>query len=248
MLGSSDSISEANVVLNTAVADELKQFADLLENASDFEKELHALIKKVVTEHDRIIFNGNGYDDAWRFEAEQRGLLNLKSTPDALPYLLHQKNIDLFTSHKVYSEEELRARFEILSEKYSKIINIEALTMLDMVNKDILPAESRYIHELALTANAKRELDTLISCDYEEELVKELSKLASAVFAKKKELENDMIEANDCEDAAELARFSKDRIFARMTELRILVDELEIKTGASYWPYPSYGDILFSVK
>ncbi len=248
MLGSSDSISECNVVLNTAVAESLRQFADELEASDDREKALHDLIRRVVTDHSRIIFNGNGYDAAWRFEAEKRGLCNLKSTPDALAHFLDEKNVALFTSHKVYSEEEMRARCEIMNENYSKIINIEALAMLDMVNKDILPAESRYIHELADTANAKAALAVTVACDYETELVKELSSLESAVYAKKKELESDMIAANDCEDSASLARFSRDRIVADMTQLRILVDELEMKTDAKCWPYPSYGSILFSVK
>ena len=155
MLGSSSSVSCTNVVLNTAVAEELKQFADELEGAANFEEALHELIKKTVTDHKRIIFNGNGYDDAWIAEAEKRGLLNLRSTPECLPYSLHEKNMKLFISHKVYSETEMRARYEILSENYCKIINIEALTMIDMAKKDILPAVSKYSHELSDTVIAK---------------------------------------------------------------------------------------------
>ncbi len=248
MLGSSNTISNANVVLNTAVAEVLRQFADVLENADDFDAELHNLIRNTISQHKRIIFNGNGYDDAWIFEAEKRGLLNMKTTPDALPSLIAEKNIELFTTHKVYSVEELNARYEILSENYCKIINIEALTMLDMVNKDILPAVSSYTHELAETALAKKSLCADIPCDYETEIVKELSSLSSAVFSKKKELECHMIEALECGCNTELAAFSKDKILSCMTELRILVDELETKTDASFWPYPSYGDILFSIK
>lgn len=248
MLGSSNTISNANVIINTAVAEELKQFADVLENTDSFELSLHELIKKTVSEHKRIIFNGNGYDDAWLFEAEKRGLLNLKTTPEALPYLISEKNIALFTAHKVYSVEELKARYEILSENYCKIINIEALTMLDMVNKDILPAVSRYSHELANAAVAKKTLCSDVSCDYEIEIVKELSGLNNAVFSKKKELEEYMIQAADCNGNTELAMFSKDKILMCMTELRILVDELETKTDSKFWPYPSYGEILFSVK
>ena len=248
MLGSSDSISECNVVLNTAVAESLRQFADELENAPDREKTLHDLIKRVVTDHSRIIFNGNGYDAAWREEAGRRGLCNLVSTPDAVAHYLDQKNVDLFTSHKVYSEEEMRARCEIMYDNYSKIVNIEALAMLDMVNKEILPAESRYIHELAETANAKRAVAGSVDCDYETELVRELSALESGLFAKKKELEADVVAANECADSASLARFTRDRIVDCMTQIRGIVDELEMKTDASVWPYPSYGSILFSVK
>ncbi len=248
MLGSSNTISNANVVLNTAVAEELRLFADELEKAENFDAALHELIKKTISQHKRIIFNGNGYDDAWIFEAEKRGLLNMKTTPDALPSLLNEKNIALFTQHKVYSVEELNARYEILSENYCKVINIEALTMLDMVNKDIMPAVSSYTRELAESALAKKSLCKDISCDYETEIVKELSALNSAVFAKKKELEGYMIEALECADNTQLAVFSKDKILLCMTELRILVDELETKTDSGFWPYPSYGDILFSVK
>ena len=248
MLGSSDSISECNVVLNTAVSEVLRQFADELEAAEDREKTLHDLIKRVVTEHGRIIFNGNGYDAAWQQEAERRGLQNLRSTPDALERYLDDKNIALFTSHKVYSEEEMRARCEIMAENYSKSVNIEALAMLDMVNKDILPAVSRYIHELAATANAKKSLAGSVDCDYETELVRELSALESRLFARKKELEADVIAANDCPDSAALARFTRDRIVDCMAQIRTIVDELEMKTDAQVWPYPSYGSILFSVK
>ncbi len=248
MLGSSNTISNANVVLNTAVAEVLRQFADVLENADDLETELHDLIKKTISDHKRIIFNGNGYDDAWIFEAEKRGLLNMKTTPDALPSLIADKNIELFTTHKVYSVEELKARYEILSENYCKVINIEALTMLDMVNKDILPAVSGFTKTLADSALLKKTLSAEINCDYETELTKELSSLTAAVFSKKKELEGYMIEALECTDATALAQFSKNNILNAMTELRILVDELETKTDASMWPYPSYSEILFSVK
>ena len=170
MLGSSSSVSCTNVVLNTAVAEELKQFADELEGAANFEEALHELIKKTVTDHKRIIFNGNGYDDAWIAEAEKRGLLNLRSTPECLPYSLHEKNMKLFVSHKVYSETEMRARYEILSENYCKIINIEALTMIDMAKKDILPAVSKYSHELSDTVIAKAACGDIES-GYEKELL-----------------------------------------------------------------------------
>ena len=181
MLGSSSSVSCTNVVLNTAVAEELKQFADELEGAANFEEALHELIKKTVTDHKRIIFNGNGYDDSWITEAEKRGLLNLRSTPECLPYSLHEKNMKLFISHKVYSETEMRARYEILSETYCKIINIEALTMIDMAKKDILPAVSKYSHELSDTVIAKAACGDIES-GYEKELLAKVSKLNTAAY------------------------------------------------------------------
>ena len=248
MLGSADSVSECNVVLNTSVAEELRQFADELENAENFETSLHALIKRVISEHRRIIFNGNGYDESWLFEAEKRGLLNLKSTPDCLPYLLHEKNVKLFTSHKVYSEEELKARYEILTGNYSKIIGIETLTLLDMVNKDILPAVARFCGDISDSALAKKSLLPSADCRYEEMLVRDLSELSGAVFAKKMELEELVAAESDCADNTSSAVFCKDKLIPCMTELRILIDEAETKTDASYWPYPSYGEILFSVK
>lgn len=248
MLGSSESVSEANVVLNTAVAEELRQFADKLEESSDFERDLHDIIKTVISEHKRIIFNGNGYDSSWITEAESRGLLNLKSTPDALPYLISDKNIKLYTSHKVYSAEELFARCEILSENYYKVINIEALTMLDMVNKDILPCESNFIKSLCDNYNAKISVSNDIDHSYEEELIKDLSTTSGQLYKKKKELELSMLKVAEIEDINELIRFCKDTIFVCMTELRTLVDDLEMKTPSSVWPYPSYGEILFSVK
>ena len=250
MLGSSESVSEANTVLNTAVAEELRQFADVLEGLSgeEFDKALHELIKKVISGHKRIIFNGNGYNADWVAEAEKRGLFNLKSTPDALPCLISPKNIALYTSHKVYSEEELNARYEILVENYSKVINIEALTMTDMVNKDILPAVSAFACSLAKTLEKKKAVASDIPCVYETELLKDISSLSDAVYNKVKDLEANMLCCADCSDSTALAKYSRDNVFSLMTELRILVDELETKTSSAYWPYPSYADILFSVK
>lgn len=247
MLGSSSSVSCTNVVLNTAVAEELRQFADILETADDFEESLHELIKKTIVEHKRIIFNGNGYDDKWIAEAEKRGLLNLKSTPDCLPYSLHEKNIKLFTKHKVYTETEMRSRYEILSENYSKVINIEALTMLDMAKKDILPSVSLYSHELSDTIVAKKACGD-VDCSYEQDLLKKVSKLTGTAYKKVAALQDAVLKAKDITDNTELARFSKDSLFAAMSELRITVDELETCVAAEYWPYPSYGELLFSVK
>ena len=248
MLGSSDSVSEANVVLNTSVAEELRQFADELESAADLESALHSLIKRVISEHKRIIFNGNGYDEAWLFEAEKRGLLNLRTTPDCLPYLVKEKNVDLFTRHRVYSEAELHARYEILTENYCKMIGIESLTMLDMVNKDILPSVAKFTGELSDEALAKKALLPSADCRYEETVVRELSELTGAIYAKKTELEKLIAAESDCADSTATAVFCKEKLIPCMTELRILIDETETKTDASYWPYPSYGETLFSVK
>lgn len=247
MLGSFSSVSCTNVVLNTAVAEELKQFADTLESAGDFEESLHELIKKTITEHKRIIFNGNGYDDAWIAEAEKRGLLNLRSTPECLPYSVHEKNLKLFTSHKVYSETEMRARYEILSENYCKTINIEALTMIDMAKKDILPAVSKYSHELSDTIIAKAACGDVDST-YEKELLAKISKLNATAYKKVQKLEEAALKAKEIDDTTELSMFYKDSVFAAMSELRITVDELETMVPATSWPYPSYGDMLFSVK
>ncbi len=247
MLGSSSSVSCTNVVLNTAVAEELKQFADELEGAANFEEALHELIKKTVTDHKRIIFNGNGYDDAWIAEAEKRGLLNLRSTPECLPYSLHEKNMKLFISHKVYSETEMRARYEILSENYCKIINIEALTMIDMAKKDILPAVSKYSHELSDTVIAKAACGDIES-GYEKELLAKVSKLTTAAYKKTEKLEQAVLKAKEISETQELSMYYKDAVFAAMSELRITVDELETMVPADIWPYPSYGDMLFSVK
>ena len=247
MLGSSSSVSCTNVVLNTAVAEELKQFADELEGAANFEEALHELIKKTITDHKRIIFNGNGYDDAWIAEAEKRGLLNLRSTPECLPYSLHEKNMKLFISHKVYSETEMRARYEILSENYCKIINIEALTMIDMAKKDILPAVSKYSHELSDTVIAKAACGDIES-GYEKELLAKVSKLNTAAYKKTEKLEQAVLKAKEISETQELSMYYKDAVFAAMSELRITVDELETVVPADIWPYPSYGDMLFSVK
>ena len=248
MLGSAASISGANVVLNTAVAESLRQYADILENSKDFENDLHELIKSVIAKHKRIIFNGNGYDDAWIEEAERRGLLNLKSTPDCVPYYLAEKNVDLFTRHKIYTPVELHSRYEIKLDGYCKVLHIEALTMLDMVWKDILPAVSAYSKKLADTALAKKSLSDSIDCSFETELAAKISTLTAEAVKKTQALEYAVMDVKNYEDTLELARFYKDTVFAAMNELRIVVDELETHTAAEYWPYPSYGDILFSVK
>ena len=248
MLGSSASISCANTVLNTSVAEELKQFADELEGKEDFENALHELIKRVISEHKRIIFNGDGYDESWVKEAEKRGLLNLKTTPDALKHLLEKKNIDLFTSHGVYTTTELEARHEVLLENYVKIVNIEALTMLDMAHKDILPAMSAYSKELADAALEKKKLSEDIDTTYETETVKALGNLLGNTYSNVKKLESDLYTAKSITSSVELADYYKDFILADMSALRASADEMETMASSEKWPYPSYGDLLFGVR
>ena len=248
MLGSSASISCANTVLNTSVAEELKQFADELEGKEDFETALHELIKRTIKEHKRIIFNGDGYDESWVKEAEKRGLLNLKTTPDALKHLLEKKNIDLFTSHGVYTTTELEARHEVLLENYVKIVNIEALTMLDMAHKDILPAMSAYSKELADAALEKKKLSEDIDTTYETETVKALGNLLGNTYSNVKKLEADLYTAKSITSSVELADYYKDFILADMSALRASADEMETMASSEKWPYPSYGDLLFGVR
>jgi len=245
MLGSSASISDTNTVLNTAVAEVLRQFADRLEAASDFEQELHDLIRDTVIAHKRIIFNGNGYDDAWIREAESRGLENLVSTPDCVPCLLREKNVELFTSHKVFSKAELESRREIMLENYSKVLRIEALTMLDMCRKDVLPAVSEYITSLSAAALAKQQLG--IDTTFELETAKALSDLLTDAYHKTQSLA-DAVDCAGFSSSLHRARHYRDHVFTVMNALRSVVDKMETLTSNKYWPYPSYGDILFSVK
>ncbi len=246
MLGSHASISCANIILNTAVAEELKQFADVLEKSKDFHKDLDAMIKKVIKEHRRIIFNGNGYDDEWIKEAEKRGLLNLKTTPDALPYYVSEKNVKLFTSHGVFTEEEANARYEIALENYCKTVNIEALTMVDMAEKDILPAVSAYVRDLSKTALTKKQLIADVDCEYEKTTVKKLSDLSGKLYAGIEKLK--ALEAETkAMDYPEFSFFCKDEILPTMEKVRKIADEMETVTSAKYWPMPSYGELLFSV-
>ena len=248
MLGSASSISCANTVLNTTVAEELKQFADELEGAEDFEGALHDLIKKTIKEHKRIIFNGDGYDESWVAEAEKRGLSNLKTTPDALAHMLDKKNVDLFTSHKVFTLEEFAARHEVRLENYCKIINIEALTMLDMVRKDILPAMSGYSAQLGDAVAKKIAVLPDADCSYEKDSLKMLTALIGAAHRTVKKLEQDLLTSKSVDDMVELAEFYKSTILDDMRELRIAVDEMETVSSAEAWPYPSYGELLFGVR
>jgi glutamine synthetase len=245
MLGSTLNIACPNIMLNTMVAEELQQFADKLEGAADFGEALSALIKKTVKEHRRIIFNGNGYDDAWQVEAEKRGLLNLKTMPDALPYYISDKNIHLFTKHNIYTKTEMHARYEIQLENYSKVLNIEALTMVDMARKDFLPAAEAYSKELAKTAALKKELG--VDTALEKGMVEKLSRLAACIYKKADDLEAALLGAKEHTEPLDNARYYQAVVFSAMQELRACVDELEVITAKKYWPVPSYGDMLFSV-
>ena len=244
-LGSSESISCANIILNTAVAESLKQFADKLENSKDFKNDLHELIKKTIIDHKRIIFNGNGYDEAWVVEASKRGLLNLKSTPEALPYYLHDKNVKLFTSHGIYTTDEIHARYEIAQEHYTKVVNIEALTVLDMASKDILPAISKYSKELADTISAKKVLG--VDYSYEFDILTKLSDGLKKAYEIKLTLEASLAKAKEISAIEKLSMFYKEEILTKMEELRDVVDGLEGLVDEKAWPYPSYGDLLYSV-
>ncbi len=248
MLGSSESIACANVFLNTVVAEELSQFADALENAKDFNGELHELILKTIKEHKRIIFNGNGYDESWVKEAEKRGLYNLKSTPEALAHILDKKNVEVFEKFGVYSKVELSSRYEIHNENYSKIINIEAETMLEMAKKDILPAASKFASKLAETISLKKTVCAECDASYEADMLKKVSALTTSIYAKAGQLESDTLEAKKISDAAKAAFFYREHVFASMNALRAVVDELEVIAPKELWPFPSYGDLLFSVK
>lgn len=247
MLGSALNIACPNLMLNTFVAEELAEFADELEKAEDFDTAVKELIKREYTKHKRIVFNGDNYSDEWVKEAESRGLLNLRTMPDALPYYVSEKNINLFTKNNVFSEREMRSRYEIQLEEYAKILNIEALTMIDMAKKDIAPAVTGYIRELADTANSKKALCDSIPCDFEVDLLTKLSNLLCCFGKKIEALEQVLIKSKDIEDAQQLADFYKDEVFAAMQELRAVGDEMEIATSSEYWPYPSYGEMLFSV-
>ena len=248
MPGSSASISGINVVLNTAVAESLEQFADALEGSKDFEADLQALIRSVLIKHKRILFNGNGYDDAWLAEAERRGLLNLRTTPEALPYYLADKNVALFTKHRVYTRTEMEARYEIHLENYSKVLNIEALTMLEMARRDIMPAVSSYLRELSETAAAIHAASVTADCSYEESIIPEMSALLGDAYRKVRRLDEALMGAKTVEGSQALANYYRDKVFSAMAELRITIDQLETMTPSDKWPVPSYGDLLFSVR
>ena len=247
-LGSALNIACPNIMLNTMVAEELSEFYDELKDASDLDAAVKALIKKTFTEHQAIIFNGNNYAPEWVEEAEKRGLLNLKSLPDAVEHYIDQKNLDLFTKNKIYSVDEIHARYEIELENYAKIINIEALTMIDMAKKDMIPAVTSYVRELTDTALAKKALSDAIPTSVEEDLITSLSNKLVCFSKKTAELENAVIGASEYEgDVLAYAKYYRESVFSVMTELRAIGDAMETETAADYWPYPSYGEMLYGV-
>lgn len=249
MLGSANSIACANIMLNTAVADVLCDFADQLEKADDFNAALNALVKETIIAHKRIIFNGNGYDDNWIKEAtEVRGLLNLKNTPEAMDRFLDQKNKDLFTKFGVMTLAEMQSRHEILLDNYSKIINIESLTMIDMARKDYLPAITAYLKELSDTAVAIKTAAPGVEPTYEVSVISKLAKLQASIASKIDVLEAATLEVKEIADVTEQAFAYKDKVFAAMQDLRADVDNAETICAAKYWPVPSYGELLFGVK
>lgn len=249
MLGSASSIATANVMLNSAVAESLKIYADRLEKADDFETALHEMIRKTIKDHKKIIFNGNGYDDAWIKEAtEKRGLLNLRTTADAVPHLLDKKNVDMLTSHGVFTETELQARYEIKLENYCKAILIEANTMVDMAKTQIAPAIEAYAADVAKSASAKKCLDAGLACNYETTLVKKLSALTDSIAKQIAELEDAIMGLQKAEDVGTEAALIRDSVLVKMGELRVPCDEAETLTAKEYWPFPTYADLLFGVK
>ena len=246
MPGSAMSIADANIVLNTAVAKELKGYADELENAEDFDTAVIKLVKRTIRDHKRIIFNGNGYSHEWEQEAEKRGLCNLKSTVDALPCVLERKNIELFVEFGIFSEAEVRARYEVSLENYTKALHIEALTMLDMAKKQIVPAVAAYMGDLADTACSKKALSSALSTRAEETLLAKLSAGADMLVEKIDELQAAVDGASRGDSLQEAACY-KDRVLPKMAELRAVADALELATGKDYWPFPTYADLLFGV-
>lgn len=249
MLGSSNSIACANIMLNAAVAESLKIYADRLENVDDFETALHDMIKKTIKDHKRIIFNGNGYDDAWIKEAtEKRGLLNLRTTPDAMPAMIADKNVKMLTAHKIFSPAELHSRYEILLENYSKTVNIEALTMVDMARKEILPAVEGYTKSLAETLAAKKAAVAGLPCKYETATIAKLSELSDEIADATADLDSEIAKFQAIEDVTEAANDIRDVILGKMDALRAVCDETETITAKEFWPFPTYSDLLFSVK
>ena len=249
MVGSSDSIACCNVMLNTAVAESLRQYADELEKADDFEGALHTLIQRTIRAHKRIVFNGNGYDDAWIEEATKvRGLLNLRTTPDALPYLTAPKNVEMLTRHKVYSETELKSRCEINLDNYRKTVHIEAKTMLDMARREILPAVTAYADTLALGVNARRAATGATVGSYEARQIEKLSVLAEKIDAAAEELDAALDVYHTMDDVQSSAEFIRDSVLPKMAALRAPCDAAEKLVPAKSWPFPTYAELMFGVK
>ena len=248
MVGSSNSIACANIMLNAAVAESLKVYADRLEGAEDFETSLHTMIKKTIKDHKRIIFNGNGYDESWLKEAAKRGLSNYPTTPDCMPHILDEKNVRMLTAHKVFSVAEIESRCEIMLENYCKTVIIEANTMIDMARREILPAVAAYSAELARDAAAKKTVAPTLNCDYETGLVIKLSRLADQISVKADELEVSLLDLKTISDVKEQSYAIRDTVLGKMAALRAVADEAETHTAQEYWPFPTYGDLLFGVR
>ena len=249
MLGSSNSIACANIMLNAAVAESLRIYADRLEGAENFEEALHDVIKQTIADHKRIIFNGNGYDDAWIREATQkRGLLNYRTTPDCIPHLLDEKNVQMLTAHKVFTEAELESRCEIILENYCKTVIIEANTMVDMARKQIVPAVERYAADVAGAASVRVSLVPEVSCGYEKKLVKKLSGLMEQMDGRIDELAEAVRQLHDLSSVEEESCAIRDSVIPKMNELRAVADEAESVTADDYWPFPTYGELLFGVR
>ncbi len=247
MLGSASSISDTNVMMNTMMADVFCEFADRLENAGNFEEEVTAIIRESVREHKRIIFNGDGYSDEWQEEAKKRGLLNLKSTPDAIPMLCDGKNVEMFERHKVFNQTELRCRADISLENYAKVIHIEALTLSEMVRRDIMPAISKTIFRLCRTADEKQRILPSKLCRYEKDLVERLSECNEKIYSFVSELDEKSADAKHTAEPLERANKYKENVLTLMEEIRKVTDTAETLVAREDWPYPTYGDLLFKI-
>ena len=247
-LGSSNSIACCNIMLNAAVAESLRQYADRLEGAADFESELHALIKETIKKHERILFNGNGYGEEWVKEAtEVRGLSNLRTTPDAMPHLLDQKNVEMLTAHKVFTETELQSRCEIMLDNYCKTVNIEGHTMVDMVRKNYLPAIEEYLYGLATATSMMQSVSSKVKCNYEISTMERLSELTDYILERVKDLEKALEDLKGYDDVIRMSEVIRDDVIPKMDHLRKHVDEAEMLASEKCWPFPSYGKLLFSV-
>ena len=247
MPGSTLSIAGPNIVINTIVAEEFQQFADQLEHSTDFHADLNKLVRKTIRDHKRIIFNGDGYSDCWPREAEKRGLLNLKTTVDSLPYYIADKNVSVFVKHGVFTETEMHSRYEIRLESYCKVLGIESQTMIEMARKNIIPAVCAYQNDLCAAAAAKKAACPGANCEVEESLVEKLSSRNACLYKKVEALEAAMLDAKEYDDIFECAKFYRDTVFAAMQELRAIADDLETIVGETYWPFPTYGELLFGV-
>jgi len=247
MVGASFSISGPNIVINTIVAEALRQFADRLEQAADFNAELNDLIRETIQAHRRIIFNGNNYSEDWVKEAEARGLCNFKSTVDALTHFIDEKNIELFTRHKIFTKAEIHSRYEILLEGYCKTVAIEAQTMLEMIHREIIPAVCAYQKDLSSTASLKRQLSANLDCTLEDKVITNLSSLAACLYQNTANLEAALIHTKGISDTLEQAKSYRERVLPAMQDVRIVADQLETITGKEYWPFPTYSELLFSV-